>query len=103
MKILILIFTLPPVPFSLPPQVIKYPILDKNSLRKGCLAPKMKMWQGLEEAMSKFYVASIVLALEYLHDNGIAFRDLKPENVLIDGQVRVPHLVFGIWSSAVKT
>jgi len=67
-------------------KIIKHPVPQKGSLRQGCLAPKVKMWQGMEESMAQFYVASIVLALEYLHSSGIVYRDLKPENVLIDGQ-----------------
>jgi serine/threonine protein kinase len=44
----------------------------------------------------RFYVAEIVLGLEYLHSNGVLYRDLKPENLLLTDEGHICLTDFGI-------
>lgn len=47
-----------------------------------------------EHAAKIFY--QIVLAVKYLHDNGIAHRDIKTENIMIDENYNAKLLDFGL-------
>mmetsp|Transcript_2028 Transcript_2028/g.3813 ORF Transcript_2028/g.3813 Transcript_2028/m.3813 type:complete len:329 (-) Transcript_2028:48-1034(-) len=44
---------------------------------------------------ARFFAASIVLAFEYLHSMHIAYRDLKPENLLLDKEGYLKITDFG--------
>jgi serum/glucocorticoid-regulated kinase 2 len=58
----------------------------------GVLSKKSRF----SEEQTKFYAAQIVLALEYLHERDIIYRDLKPENVLIDAEGYIRLTDFGL-------
>ncbi|CAN0376940.1 unnamed protein product, partial [Hapterophycus canaliculatus] len=48
------------------------------------------------EARSRFYSAEIALALQHVHQLDIVYRDLKPENVLLDGEGHIRLTDFGL-------
>ncbi|GAA6016733.1 hypothetical protein JCM10207_000163 [Rhodosporidiobolus poonsookiae] len=45
--------------------------------------------------VARFYAANLVLALEHLHKHDIIYRDLKPENLLIDASGHLKMTDFG--------
>lgn len=48
------------------------------------------------EDRARFYCSEIVLGLEYLHNSGVLYRDLKPENLLLTGDGHICMTDFGI-------
>jgi len=44
----------------------------------------------------RIYIGEIVLALEHLHKNGIIYRDIKLENILLDGEGHIVLTDFGL-------
>jgi serum/glucocorticoid-regulated kinase 2 len=62
----------------------------------GDLATQLARWGRLGRDRARFYAAEIVEGVEGLHKNGVIYRDLKPENVLIGSDGHIVLTDFGL-------
>jgi serum/glucocorticoid-regulated kinase 2 len=66
-----------------------YMVLD--FVRGGELFYHLRRAGRFTEEQARFYVAEVILALDYLHRHDVIYRDLKPENILLghDGHIKL--------------
>ena len=68
----------------------------------GELFERMRTERMFPEETAAFYMAEMVLALEHLHQTvGVVYRDLKPENCLLDSEGHLLLTDFGLSKEAV--
>uniref|UniRef100_A0AAV1TAV1 non-specific serine/threonine protein kinase n=1 Tax=Peronospora matthiolae TaxID=2874970 RepID=A0AAV1TAV1_9STRA len=58
--------------------------------------------QRFPEHRARFYAAEITLAIEYVHNLDVIYRDLKPENVLLDENGHIRLTDFGLSKEGIQ-
>ena len=68
----------------------------------GDLAKHLMLEKRFSEPRAKFYICEVLLALENLHQRDIIFRDLKPDNVVLDKDGHCKLTDFGLSKEGVN-
>lgn len=69
--------------------------LGLEFLNGGEMSRILRLVGSLEETAAQFYIAEVILAIEFLHNKNIIYRDLKTQNIILDSRGHVKLVDFG--------
>ncbi|CDW90361.1 protein kinase domain containing protein [Stylonychia lemnae] len=77
-------------------QTMRYFFLIQEFCPCGDMSKLLTKKKRLTEDEARLYIAEVILAIEYLHSQNIIYRDLKPDNIIIDSDGHLKLTDFGL-------
>ena len=72
-------------------------------LHGGELFQHLKEAKRFPENLARFYAAEVILAIDFLHSKDIIYRDIKPENILVDENGHLKLTDFGLSKTGITS